>query len=132
VKSDIHAKVNKVKFTCSNCGSSYELDSTIEAESVSIETCMNCHSFFTGIHNISKAGEAERFFKRQERSEQIASTLQRRSKTEKKAEKDQRRKEKLAQSVGIDMSQIGNFIGGSNDKPSSKKGASEESPGAES
>jgi cell division FtsZ-interacting protein ZapD len=84
---------------------------------------MNCHSFFTGVYNVSKAGEAEKFFKRQEKAEQIASSVKKRSKLEKKAEKDQRRKEKLAQSVGIDMDQISTLMDSSG-KQSMKEGES--------
>ena len=69
---------------------------------MAIETCWNCHSFYTGVQTISKAGAADRYFKKQAKAEELA-TIQRKTREEKKREKDKKRKEKLAKTVGIDI-----------------------------
>jgi len=63
VKADIHPKYEVVKVKCSTCGEEYEIGTT--AKSLRLDTCSNCHPFYTGTQTfVQAAGRVERFNKR--------------------------------------------------------------------
>ena len=63
MKKDIHPTYNKVKVVCTTCNNEFESGSTLE--SVRVDTCSNCHPFYTGEQRFSNAaGRVEKFNKR--------------------------------------------------------------------
>jgi large subunit ribosomal protein L31 len=63
MKSGIHPKYNIVKVKCSTCGEEFEVGTT--AGNVRIDTCSNCHPFYTGTQTfVQAAGRVEKFNKR--------------------------------------------------------------------
>jgi len=49
MKANIHPKYGKITVTCSTCGNTFESGST--AKEIRVDTCANCHPFFTGKQN---------------------------------------------------------------------------------
>ena len=47
MKPEIHPSYETVAVTCS-CGNSFETNSTVGKDSLTIEVCSECHPFFTG------------------------------------------------------------------------------------
>ena len=47
MKPEIHPSYETIKVTCS-CGNSFETNSTVNKDSLTIEVCSECHPFFTG------------------------------------------------------------------------------------
>lgn len=63
MKKGIHPEYNKITITCSTCGNEFEVGST-ETE-IKVDTCSNCHPFYTGRQRFAQAaGRIERFNKR--------------------------------------------------------------------
>ena len=63
MKTGIHPKYNVIKVKCSTCGFEHEIGTT--AQDFRIDTCSNCHPFYTGQQSfIQVAGRVERFNKR--------------------------------------------------------------------
>ena len=63
MKKGIHPKYNKITVTCSTCGNTFETGST--AKEVRVDTCSNCHPFYTGKQkSITAAGRIDKFNKR--------------------------------------------------------------------
>ena len=46
MKKDIHPKYYKCKVICTSCGSEFETGSTLKE--IKVDTCSNCHPFYTG------------------------------------------------------------------------------------
>lgn len=89
MKKEIHPEYHtESKVTCA-CGNSFTVGST-EAK-LDVEICSNCHPFYTGVEKIvDTAGRVEKFKMRQK-----AASGNVKNKTEKKAEKrDKREKAK--------------------------------------
>jgi large subunit ribosomal protein L31 len=60
-KADIHPKYFDAKFICTTCSNEFVCGTT-KADEVRIDTCANCHPFYTGKQNFSNAeGRVERF-----------------------------------------------------------------------
>ncbi|MDR3215625.1 MAG: 50S ribosomal protein L31 [Bacilli bacterium] len=60
MKKDLHPKYFKATVTCSTCGNTFETGST--QESIKVDTCSNCHPFYTGRQRFaSAAGRVEKF-----------------------------------------------------------------------
>ncbi len=55
MKADIHPKYSKVSVTCS-CGNSFETQSTVGDDALTIEVCSQCHPFYTGKQKIVDTG----------------------------------------------------------------------------
>ena len=53
MKKDIHPKYQKCKVICTSCGSEFETGSTKYEKTV--ETCSNCHPFYTARQRYSDA-----------------------------------------------------------------------------
>jgi large subunit ribosomal protein L31 len=59
MKKNIHPKYDEITVTCT-CGNSFKTRST--AKSIHVETCSNCHPFYTGKNKIlDTAGRVEKF-----------------------------------------------------------------------
>lgn len=98
MKKNIHPDYNiDAKMTCASCDAVF--DSGSVRESLAIETCSNCHPFYTGKQKIvDSTGRVDRFKKLSERASQtkdVRSTL--RTKAEKEAIREQKRQEKKKQ-----------------------------------
>ena len=72
MKKDIQPQYNLAKVTCSTCGEEFELGSTMKE--IKIDTCSNCHPFYTGSQTFVQAqGRVERFNRRYNLSREKAS-----------------------------------------------------------
>jgi large subunit ribosomal protein L31 len=68
MKQGIHPDYKTVTITCTTCGNTFEGGSTLEE--VRVDTCANCHPFYTGKQKFAKAaGRVERFNKRYKRED---------------------------------------------------------------
>lgn len=45
---DIHPKMTKCAFTCVTCGNKFEIETTLNQETYSIDICSKCHPFYIG------------------------------------------------------------------------------------
>jgi large subunit ribosomal protein L31 len=65
MKKGIHPAYNKVKVVCISCGNEFETGSTLKE--IRVDTCSNCHPFFTGEQKfVQTAGRIDKFNKRAE------------------------------------------------------------------
>jgi large subunit ribosomal protein L31 len=63
MKEKIHPKYQVVKCHCVTCGNEFELGST--AKEIRVDTCSNCHPFYTGQDTFTAAaGRVDKFNKR--------------------------------------------------------------------
>ena len=63
MKKDIHPNYKTVKVTCTTCGATFETGSVLNE--IRIDTCSNCHPFYTGKQAFTQAdGRVEKFNKR--------------------------------------------------------------------
>lgn len=63
MKKEIQPKYNVASVTCSTCGNEFEVGSTLTE--IKIDTCSNCHPFYTGTQTfVQAAGRVEKFNKR--------------------------------------------------------------------
>ncbi len=66
MKQGLHPKYQKITVTCTSCGATFETGST--AKEIRVDTCANCHPFYTGQQKfIAAAGRVEKFNKRLEK-----------------------------------------------------------------
>lgn len=58
----IHPDYHKVKVVCTSCGAEFESGSTVKGDELRVDTCSNCHPFFTGRQRFAAAqGRIEKF-----------------------------------------------------------------------
>ena len=63
MKKEIHPNYFKTKVVCTSCGSEFETGSTVKE--IKVDTCSNCHPFYTGRQRFAQAqGRGERFNKK--------------------------------------------------------------------
>lgn len=63
MKKDIHPNYKKVTVTCTTCGNTFETGSVLDE--IRVDTCSNCHPFYTGKQKFGQAdGRIERFNRR--------------------------------------------------------------------
>jgi len=63
MKKGIHPNYNVVNIVCTTCGNEFEGGSVMKE--VRVDTCSNCHPFYTGKQKFAQAdGRVERFNKR--------------------------------------------------------------------
>lgn len=63
MKAKIHPKYQVAKVTCVTCGNEFEVGSV--SKEIRVDTCSNCHPFYTGQETfLQAAGRVERFNKR--------------------------------------------------------------------
>ncbi len=70
MKKDIHPKFFKQTTVICSCGHTFVTGSTIDGE-IRVETCRNCHPFYTGESRILKTSSVDKFYARQKKTEQI-------------------------------------------------------------
>ena len=64
MKKGIHPKYNVVTVTCTGCGATFEAGST-KTEGIRVDTCANCHPFYTGRQRFAAAqGRIDKFNKK--------------------------------------------------------------------
>jgi large subunit ribosomal protein L31 len=67
MKKGIHPAYNKVKVICVSCGNEFESGSVLKE--VRVDTCSNCHPFYTGQQKfVQAAGRIDKFNKRAEKA----------------------------------------------------------------
>ena len=60
MKTGIHPTYNKVVVHCTSCGNELESGSTLK--DIKVDTCSNCHPFYTGRQRFAQAqGRIEKF-----------------------------------------------------------------------
>ena len=60
MKTGIHPTYNKVVVHCTSCGNEFESGSTLK--DIKVDTCSNCHPFYTGRQRFAQAqGRIEKF-----------------------------------------------------------------------
>jgi len=63
MKKGIHPNYHTITVTCSTCGNTFETGST--SKEIKVDTCSNCHPFFTGKQKSAQAaGRIDKFNKR--------------------------------------------------------------------
>lgn len=63
MKGNIHPQLNKVTVTCVTCGATFESYSTLKE--IRVDTCANCHPFYTGKQRFTQAdGRIDKFNKK--------------------------------------------------------------------
>ena len=68
MKNGIHPKYNTIKVTCVTCGNTFTTGSILKE--IRVDTCANCHPFYTGNQKIlDTEGRVERFKKRYEQKQ---------------------------------------------------------------
>jgi len=68
MKANIHPKYQKATVACTTCGTEFETGSVLET--IKVDTCSNCHPFYTGKQNTVQAdGRVDKFNKRFEVSQ---------------------------------------------------------------
>lgn len=63
MKKDIHPAYHKVTVKCVTCGAEFETGST--SKEIRVDSCSNCHPFFTGKNRHHAAdGRVDKFLKK--------------------------------------------------------------------
>jgi large subunit ribosomal protein L31 len=63
MKEKTHPKYYQAKVVCTSCGSEFVTGSTLKE--IKVDTCSNCHPFYTGRQRFAQAqGRVERFNKK--------------------------------------------------------------------
>ncbi|MDP2813070.1 MAG: 50S ribosomal protein L31 [Erysipelotrichaceae bacterium] len=63
MKQGIHPVYNNVMVTCTSCGNQFESGSI--RKEIRVDTCSNCHPFYTGKQRFAQAaGRVEKFNKK--------------------------------------------------------------------
>lgn len=63
MKQGIHPEYNACKVICTSCGNEFETGST--KKEIKVDTCSNCHPFYTGRQRFASAqGRIEKFNKK--------------------------------------------------------------------
>lgn len=63
MKKGIHPEYHKTKVVCTTCGNEFETGSTVKE--LRVDTCYNCHPFYTGRQRFAAAqGRVEKFNKK--------------------------------------------------------------------
>lgn len=63
MKKGIHPTYNKIVVKCATCGAEFETGSILKE--IKVDTCSNCHPFYTGKQVFAQAdGRVEKFNKR--------------------------------------------------------------------
>lgn len=63
MKKGIHPEYYMAKVHCASCGTEFEVGSTVKE--IKVDTCSNCHPFYTGKQRFANAqGRIEKFNKK--------------------------------------------------------------------
>jgi large subunit ribosomal protein L31 len=75
MKAGIHPTYQKATIVCAQCGNEFEAGSVLD--SIKVDTCSNCHPFYTGKQNVVQAdGRVDRFMKRVETAQDKAKEIE--------------------------------------------------------
>ncbi len=76
MKKGIHPKYNYVKVTCTNCGATYTIGTTMQSD-FTVSVCYNCHPTWTGKQrDITRVSQVAKFLERQKKAQERAKQLQ--------------------------------------------------------
>ena len=64
MKEGIHPAYQKVSVNCTGCGSKMTIMSAMADNSLSVSSCLNCHTAYTGKRRIVAAGAVDKFNKK--------------------------------------------------------------------
>lgn len=65
MKKEIQPNYNVIIATCQTCGTEIEVGTVASADKIKVDTCSNCHPFYTGTQTYTAAaGRVDRFNKR--------------------------------------------------------------------
>ena len=65
MKQGIHPDYHKVTCVCTADGAEFETGSTVKGDTLRVDTCSNCHPFYTGRQRFAAAqGRIEKFNKK--------------------------------------------------------------------
>lgn len=70
MKKNIHPETKEVNVTCS-CGNSFVSWSTVK-EDIRVETCSECHPFYTWERKILKTWSVDKFYARQQKTKELS------------------------------------------------------------
>jgi len=70
MKSGIHPKYKQVNVVCS-CGNTFATGSAIDGDEIRVETCSQCHPFYTGKKTLLKTSSVDKFYARQKKTESL-------------------------------------------------------------
>ena len=63
MKKNIHPKYNRIVVRCTTCGSEFETGSV--KNNITVDSCSNCHPFYTGKQRFAQAaGAIDKFNKK--------------------------------------------------------------------
>ncbi|WP_423364469.1 50S ribosomal protein L31 [Mycoplasma sp. P36-A1] len=69
MQKDIQPKYNRVTVTCTTCGNTFESGSV--KDEIKVDTCSQCHPFYTGRQRFaSAAGRIEKFKQKYNKTEE--------------------------------------------------------------
>lgn len=70
MKKDIHPQFKTVKVICS-CGNTFDTKSTVKDAEIRVETCSQCHPFYTGKKTLLKTSTMDKFQARQQKTAKL-------------------------------------------------------------
>ncbi|ASP28738.1 50S ribosomal protein L31 [Spiroplasma corruscae] len=92
-KQGIHPNYQEAKFICTSCSNEFLSGSTKGSE-VRVDTCSNCHPFYTGKQSFANAeGRVEKFKEKFAKKEAVQAEMKKASESQ-KAENAKKLKEK--------------------------------------
>lgn len=95
MKQGIHPQAQDITITCIGCGFTLQTIST--KSSYTVETCMNCHQFYTGEKGVNTTkGRAEKFMQKQEAAKEYKEKLKSKKQKEKKSQESKSLKDLLS------------------------------------
>lgn len=120
MKEGIHPTYQRITTVCASCNNEIEVGST--QESIEIDTCYKCHSFYTGESNfVGKAGRAEKFKERME-----AAAAKQQSAPQKETAKDVK-----VDVTKMSLSDLAAAVKGKPERGMMKTGSEDEADGSE-
>ena len=79
MKQDIHPQTQVVTVTCTNCGTTFKVLTTLKSD-FTVSVCSHCHPAYTGqVKDVTRASRVAKFLERQKK----AQALQKSRKTKK-------------------------------------------------
>ncbi|QBQ08187.1 50S ribosomal protein L31 [Spiroplasma gladiatoris] len=86
-KTEIHPKYFETKFVCTTCSNEFISGST-KGQEVRVDTCSNCHPYYTGKQSFANAeGRVEKFKEKFAKKEVVAAEKAAASNKQKEANK---------------------------------------------
>lgn len=70
MRKNIHPNFKSVQVSCS-CGNKFETKSSIKDDEIRVETCSQCHPFYTGKKTLLKTSSVDKFYARQKKTEAL-------------------------------------------------------------